>query len=218
MITRLLPKPCSTRRPTDDDRQRTGYRRMAMAERMCIVTRAVKPPEELVRFVLSPSDDVTPDLKRKLPGRGVWVSASRDIIDVAARKGHFARGFKHQAKCADDLPEMVSRLLYKEAISLISLCNRAGLVTHGFEKVSATLAKGQVAAVLVASDAADDGKNKIALKARGAGRGVKLLTIFPRDDLSLALGRTNVVHAAVHKGDLADHLVRAAERYDSYNG
>ncbi len=189
-----------------------------MAERMCIVTRAVKPPEELVRFVLSPSDDVTPDLKRKLPGRGVWVSASRDLIDVAARKGHFSRGFKHQARCAEDLPEMVSRLLYKEATNLISLCNRAGLVTHGFEKVSAALTKAQVTAVLVASDAGDDGKNKIASKARSAGRGAKVLTIFPRDDLSLALGRTNVVHAAVHKGDLADHLVRAAERYDSYNG
>ena len=189
-----------------------------MAERMCIVTRAVKPPEELVRFVLSPSDDVTPDLKRKLPGRGVWVSASRSCIDLAARKGHFARGFKHQANCDEDLPDLVSRLLYKEATSLISLCNRAGLITNGFEKVSAHLAKGSVAAVLIASDAAEDGKNKIALKARAAGGEPKILTIFNREDLSLALGRTNVVHAAVRKGDLADQLVRAAERYDCYNG
>ncbi|MCP5080095.1 MAG: RNA-binding protein [Alphaproteobacteria bacterium] len=191
---------------------------MAMAERMCIVTRAVKPPEELVRFVLSPSDDVTPDLKRKLPGRGVWVSASKECIEVAARKGHFARGFKHQASCGDDLPDLVGRLLYKEATSLISLCNRAGLVTAGFEKVRAQLAKGSVVAVLIASDAGEDGKNKVSLKARGSGGQVKLLTIFDREDLSLALGRTNVVHAAVRKGDLTDHLVRAAERYDSYNG
>ena len=189
-----------------------------MAERMCIVTRAVKPPEELVRFVLSPSDDVTPDLKRKLPGRGVWVSASKECIEVAARKGHFARGFKHQASCGDDLPDLVGRLLYKEATSLISLCNRAGLVTAGFEKVRAQLSKGSVAAVLIASDAAEDGKNKVSFKARGSGGQVKLLTIFDREDLSLALGRTNVVHAAVRKGDLTDHLVRAAERYDSYNG
>ena len=101
---------------------------------------------------------------------------------------------------------------------MISLCNRAGLVTSGFEKVSAQLAKGSVAAVLIASDAAEDGKNKIALKARAAGAEPKILTIFTREDLSLALGRTNVVHAAVRKGDLADHLVRAAERYDCYNG
>ncbi len=191
---------------------------MSMAERMCIVTRAVKPPEELVRFVLSPSDDVTPDLKRKLPGRGVWVSASRECIELATRKGHFARGFKHQASCDGDLPDLVGRLLYKEAVSLISLCNRAGLITAGFEKVRAQLAKGSVAAVLIASDAGEDGKNKVAFKARGSGGQVKLLTNFGRDDLSLALGRTNVVHAAVRKGDLADHLVRAAERYDSYNG
>lgn len=191
---------------------------MSMAERMCIVTRAVKPPEELVRFVLSPSDDVTPDLKRKLPGRGVWVSASRECVELAASKGHFARGFKHQASCGGDLPGLVGRLLYKEATSLISLCNRAGLITAGFEKVSAQLAKGSIAAVLIASDAGEDGKNKVALKARGSGSRVKLLTIFDREDLSLALGRTNVVHAAVRKGDLSDHLVRAAERYDSYNG
>ena len=189
-----------------------------MAERMCIVTRAVKPPEEMVRFVLSPNDDVTPDLKRKLPGRGVWVSASKQCIETAARKGHFARGFKHQASCGDDLPDLVGRLLYKEATSLISLCNRAGLITAGFEKVMAQLAKGQIAAVLVAADAGEDGKNKVAFKARGTGAGVKMLTIFDREDLSLALGRTNVVHAAVRKGDLADRLVRAAERYEIYNG
>ncbi len=191
---------------------------MSVAERMCIVTRAVKPPEELVRFVLSPTDDVTPDLKRKLPGRGVWVSASRAHIELAAQKGHFSRGFKHPANCGKDLPNMVGRLLYKEATSLISLCNRAGLVISGFEKVKAQLAKGPVAAVLVASDAGEDGKNKVALKARGSGEDVKMVTIFDREDLSLALGRTNVVHAAVRKGDLADRLVRAAERYDSYNG
>ncbi len=189
-----------------------------MAERMCIVTRAVKAPEELVRFVLSPSDDVTPDLKRKLPGRGVWVSASKDCVEVAARKGHFARGFKAQAKCDADLPDMVGRLLYREAVNLISLCNRAGLVTSGFEKVRALLAKTPVTALLVASDAGEDGKNKVALKARGVGGEAKMLTIFDREDLSLALGRTNVVHAAVREGDLADRLVRAAERFDSYNG
>lgn len=189
-----------------------------MAERMCIVTRAVRPPEELVRFVLSPDDDVTPDLKRKLPGRGVWVTASKDCIELAARKGHFARGFKSQVNCGADLPDLVGRLLYKEAVNLISLCNRAGLVTSGFEKVRALLAKSPVAALLIASDAGEDGKNKVALKARGVGGDAKLVTIFDREDLSLALGRTNVVHAAVRKGDLADRLVRAAERYDSYNG
>ncbi len=189
-----------------------------MAERMCIVTRAVRPPEELVRFVLSPDEEVTPDLKRKLPGRGVWVTACRSDVEQAARKGLFARGFKQKAVCSPDMPDLVDRLLRKEALNLVSLCKRAGLVTTGFENVGAALVKSSVAAILSACDAADDGRQKIASKARVQKTTPEFISFLNRDELSLALGQANVVHAAVRSGDLADHLVRAAKRYSSYNG
>lgn len=114
-----------------------------MVERMCIVTRAVKPPEELVRFVLSPDEHVTPDLKRKLPGRGVWVTSDRTLIEQATLKGGFARGFRQKVQCDSSLPDLVRRLLHKEALDLISLCNRAGLIVTGYEKVAAALQKSR---------------------------------------------------------------------------
>ena len=189
-----------------------------MVERMCIVTRAVKPPEELVRFVLSPDEQVTPDLKRKLPGRGVWVTSNKALIEQATLKGGFARGFKQKVQCDTALPDLVERLLHKEALDLISLCNRAGLIITGYEKVSAALQRKPVFAIVNSSDASDDGVRKLHAKARQLKIDPESVSIFNRDELSLALGQTNVVHAAVEKGDLADRLVQAAKRYENFNG
>ena len=69
-----------------------------MPERMCIVTREVKDEADLLRLVRSPEGEVVPDLARKLPGRGVWVSLTRDKVADAAAKGLFARGLRHRAR------------------------------------------------------------------------------------------------------------------------
>ena len=57
---------------------------------MCIVTRMVKDEAELIRFVRSPDGVVVPDLARKLPGRGVWVSLDRRLLDQAVARKLFA--------------------------------------------------------------------------------------------------------------------------------
>lgn len=182
---------------------------------MCIVSRDVRPKDELLRFVLSPDGAVTPDLKQNLPGRGVWTSPERTAVSEAVKKGLFARGFKQQVPKDADLPDLVAQLMRKQALNLLSLCNRAGLVTTGFEKVSAALGgKKPIRVLLHASDASEDGVRKLSAP-DGAP---ETASIFDRDEMSLALGQTNVVHAAVRKGDLADHLVRAAKRYENYNG
>ena len=56
-----------------------------MTERRCIVTREVLYPDQLIRFVAGPDGEVVPDLKRKLPGRGVWVTAKRDLVQQAVK-------------------------------------------------------------------------------------------------------------------------------------
>ena len=186
-----------------------------VTERMCIVSRDVRPKDELLRFVLAPDGAITPDLKQNLPGRGVWMSPERAAVSQAVQKGLFARGFKQQVTKNTDLPDLVAQLMRKQALNLLSLCNRAGLVTTGFEKVaSARGGKKPVQILLHASDASDDGVRKLS----SLGIAPEVASIFSRDELSLALGQTNVVHAAVRKGDLADHLVRAAKRYENYNG
>ena len=66
------------------------------AVRQCLVTRTTAPAGELIRFVCDPDGKVVPDLKRELPGRGVWVTATRAAVEEAERKRLFSRGFKEQ--------------------------------------------------------------------------------------------------------------------------
>jgi predicted RNA-binding protein YlxR (DUF448 family) len=189
-----------------------------MRERMCMVTRKVLPERELIRFALAPDGMVSPDLKCKLPGRGVWIGAHRDLILQAARKNVFSRGFETSVTVPDGLADLIAVLMRKDALSLLSLANRAGLVTTGFEKVSAQLAKRGNPVILAANDASLDGRRKIAARARAAGKEVKTITIFTSDEISLALGQTNVVHAALEDGGLTIRLAGVVEKLETYSG
>ncbi|MGA9608709.1 MAG: DUF448 domain-containing protein, partial [Rouxiella badensis] len=69
--------------PDLDDGPRTNR---SATTRMCAVSRDVRPIDELIRFVVAPSGEVVADLKRKLPGRGLWISASRNMVAEAVRR------------------------------------------------------------------------------------------------------------------------------------
>ena len=100
--------------------------------RLCAVSRAQRPPEELIRFVLAPDGSIVPDLARRLPGRGVWVAATRDTVAAAVRQKAFAKSLKQQVSMPDDLPGLVERLLVKRVGEALSLTNKAGLLVAGF--------------------------------------------------------------------------------------
>ena len=57
----------------------------------------------MVRFVLGPECDVVPDVAGRLPGRGVWLTAERPMIEKAVEKRLFSRGFKTQANVSEGL-------------------------------------------------------------------------------------------------------------------
>src|ERR1035441_5574631 len=84
--------------------------------RMCAVTRQVRPIDELIRFVVSPQGDVIPDLKRKLPGRGLWISASRQAVAEAVRRHQFGKGFKRDVRVAPALAADTEALLARRAL------------------------------------------------------------------------------------------------------
>src|SRR5476651_635649 len=84
--------------------------------RMCAVTRAVRPIGELIRFVVAPSGEVIPDLKRKLPGRGLWVSASRQTVAEAVRRNQFGKGFKRDVRVTPQLAADTEALLVRSSI------------------------------------------------------------------------------------------------------
>ena len=168
-------------------------------ERMCIVTRARRAPEELIRFALAPDGRVAPDIIAKLPGRGVWVTLRKEIVEQAVRRQAFSRGLKAGAKAAQNLPDEVDALLERDCLQSLSLANKAGAVVTGFIKVEAALESGQVALLLHASDASPDGVRKVAQVARRkfGAEGPPQINLFASSELDLALGRANVVHAAL---------------------
>ncbi|HUG61645.1 MAG TPA: DUF448 domain-containing protein [Methylomirabilota bacterium] len=136
-------------------------RRAEPVERTCLGTRAVAPPAALLRFVRAPDGAVVPDVTGKLPGRGVWVTARRDVVEQAVRKRLFARGFKGEAVADPGLPELVDRLLADRALRSLSMARKAGRVVTGFGKVTTALGRGGVVAVIHAAEAADDGRRKV---------------------------------------------------------
>src|SRR5690606_38506391 len=105
--------------------------------RTCVVTREQRPPEDLIRFVPGPDGQIVPDVGRRLPGRGVWVTAERGAVAEAVKRKAFSKGLKRQVTAAADLPDLVERLLMKRATDALSLANKAGLVTTGFTRVEA---------------------------------------------------------------------------------
>jgi predicted RNA-binding protein YlxR (DUF448 family) len=174
--------------------------------RMCAVSREVRPIDELIRFVVAPDGTVVADLKRKLPGRGLWVSASRATVAEAVRRNQFSRGFKRDIRASKTLPEDTESLLVRGVIEALAMAAKAGQAVSGFGKVEDALREGPVAALLHASDGAADGIRKLDAIARqrtgniGESGDFPTLTILTSAQLDLALSRSNVIHAALLAG------------------
>ena len=199
-----------------------GDRNRAGPVRSCAVGRVRGPEDDLLRFVLDPEDRVVADLKRKLPGRGVWVTATREAVTKACRQKVFARGF-HQAVIVDEqLAETIEVLLRRAALQDLALANKAGCVVAGFAKVEKALNGGKPVTLLHASDAADDGRRKLdrLALARSAGNSgaTAQVTCFTSDEVSAALGRSNVMHAAIADGGAGQKFIWSVARFSRYVG
>ena len=174
--------------------------------RMCAVSREVRGIDELIRFVVSPQGEVIPDLKRKLPGRGLWISASRRTVAEAVRRHQFSKGFKRDVRVAATLPADTEALLVRSAAEALAMAAKAGQVVSGFAKVEALLEQGKAEALIHASDGAADGIRKLDAIAGQRSRNIgespllAIVTVLTSAELDLALGRSNVIHAALLAG------------------
>lgn len=162
--------------------------------------------------MLGPDGVVAPDFTGKLPGRGAWVTASRPALDAALKKGAFARAFKTGAKAPDGLADMVEAGLLKLALSALGMARKTGDVLIGFDQVKAALKEKNIAALIAASDGAEDGRRKLKALAKDAA----LIEAFDGRELSAALGRDGVVHAALKAGAGAARFLRAARRLEGF--
>jgi predicted RNA-binding protein YlxR (DUF448 family) len=173
-------------------------------ERTCALTRELRPVAEMIRFVVGPGGEVVPDVKRKLPGRGIWVTATREAIAEAVDRNVFGRGFKRDVRVSSDLAAQAEQLIERAALDALAIAGKAGVVVTGFSKVEAACGGEDILALVHASDAGDDGKRKLAAALRrnsaGESRGIALIDAFTGIQLDLALNRPNVVHAALLAG------------------
>jgi uncharacterized protein len=191
------------------------------AERLCAVTREVKPVGDLIRFVIGP-EGVVPDLKRKLPGRGLWITADRKTLKDAVSRNVFARGFKRDVRVTAELTEITERLLQSGTLDALSIAGKSGLVLTGFAKVEAAIAQesahDDIVGLIHASDAAADGVGKLAgaLRHRPDADRITTVRTFTTAQLDLALGRSNVVHAALLAGPANDTFLARLTRFERF--
>jgi predicted RNA-binding protein YlxR (DUF448 family) len=193
--------------------------------RMCAVARQVRSIDELIRFVVSPAGEVIPDLKRKLPGRGLWISASRRAVAEAVRRHQFSKGFKREVRVSPSLATDTEALLARSAIEALAMAAKAGRVICGFGKVEEALrsqAQASIQALIHASDGAADGIRKLdAIVRHNAGVNDKstqfpVLTALTSEQLDLALGRSNVIHAALLAGPASKTFLSRSQRLVQY--
>jgi hypothetical protein len=187
-------------------------------ERLCVATRAVRPVSDLIRFVIGPDGAAVPDVKCKLPGRGVWVTATRDTLGEAIKRKVFGRGFKRDVRLPPDLLALTDQLLERAVLEALAMAGKAGLVAAGFAKVEAALAHDEVVAVLHANEAAADGVRKLeaAARRRRQGGSLDVIRFLTSAQLDLALGRPNVIHAALLAGPASRTLLAACRRLERF--
>jgi uncharacterized protein len=190
------------------------------AERFCAVTRAVKPVDALIRFVVGPDGAVVPDLKRKLPGRGIWVTASRAVLAEAIKRHVFARGFRREVKVAPDLVARTEALLERAALDALAIAGKAALAVTGAMRVEHALDDGHVVGLVHASDAAEDGVRKLAAALRRSSatepEKIPVIRAFTSTQLDLALAHTNVVHAALLAGSASSTFLARCARLEGF--
>jgi uncharacterized protein len=177
-------------------------------ERRCIATGDVQPKHGLIRFVVGPDAALVPDLREKLPGRGIWVSADRAALDKAVSKNLFARAARQPVVVPEELTDRIEAGMADRVVELLSLARKAGGAVAGYEKVKDWLEKDQAQVLIQASDGSERGKTKLR-PPRGDGRFIGCLTAR---ELGLAFGRENVIHGALAAGGLTARVVEEAAK------
>jgi predicted RNA-binding protein YlxR (DUF448 family) len=190
------------------------------AERFCAATGTVRPVADMIRFVVSPDGLAVADLKRRLPGRGLWITATRQALRTAITRKIFGRGFKRDVRVAPDMIETTELLMEQGALAALAIAHKAGKVAIGFAKAEQALSRVRLAALIRAADASPDGARKLDAAVRRRldpedGQ-IAVIDTFTSAQLDLALGRSNVIHAALLAARESDTFMARAELLDRF--
>lgn len=190
---------------------RPGRAKERESERRCIATGESQPKHGLIRFVVGPDDHIVPDLGERLPGRGIWVTSTREALSLAIAKKMFARSAKQAVVAESDLIDRVEAMLAKRCQDVIGLARRSDQMVPGYDRVLEALERVPVGAVAIASDAGT-GRRSVEY---GAGdlpvvRGLTSL------EMGAAAGKGTVSFLAMLRGGLAETLVRENDRLSGF--
>ena len=183
-------------------------------ERRCIVSGEVGPTAGLIRFVAGPDGQVVPDVLGRLPGRGFWVTSTREALDRAAAKGLFSRAARTKVTTPAELADLIEGMLARRVVELISLTRKAGLAVTGYEKVKDWLVNGTATVLIQASDGSERGKSKL----RPPEKTGLFIGCLTAQEIGLAFGREHAIHGALAAGGLSNRVVEEAARLAGLRG
>ena len=178
-----------------------------LAERKCLISQDSGPKSGLIRFVTSPDGVVVPDILEKLPGRGYYVAANKNVLEQAIKAKVFSHGAKAQVTVPKGLIYEIDRQLARRVVDLVSIARKAGKAVTGFEKVKGWLADGRAKILLQASDGSERGKGKL-----WTPEGGRFFGCLNSQELGLAFGRGHAIHAAISPGGLSLRVVNEADK------
>jgi uncharacterized protein len=194
--------------------------------RECALTRESKPVGELIRFVVGPDEVIVPDTDAKAEGRGVWITLGESQVALAQKKNAFAKSLKEKVLLPEDLAGLTRTRLEQRLTGALQMAKKAGQLLTGATRVKAGIESGEVIALLTATDAAEDGRSKMLSSLRGAQRAaaeegqegtvVPHFELLSAEQMGLALGLENVIHAALIQGAAAQSALARAERLARY--
>ena len=180
-------------------------------ERKCILDGTVKPLSELLRFV-ELNNELLPDFNKKLPAKGMYVTANRLSLTKALEKKLFHKVSRHNLRISENFMENVEQLLKQKALDSINIARKSGALLTGFEKLKEAIKKDKVSFIIEATDAGLDGKEKVALLAKS----IEIFNLFSIDELDKTLNKENTVYVAVLKGDVSGMVYQNLKKYQNF--
>lgn len=196
----------------------TTFKQSRIVERHCALTREPKQADDLIRFAVGPDDMLVPDVDGKAPGRGVWISLGKSFVEEAVKRNVFVKSLKSPVKFSADLAKITQSRLEQRLTGALGLSRKAGQLLTGATKVKSGLASGSVSTLLTATNAAPDGRRKIMQNLRAAPNmeRIRHFELLTAEQMSLATGLENVIHAALSEGAAAQSAGVRADRLSRY--
>lgn len=172
---------------------------------ICAVTDEVLPIDQMIRFVVDPNGSIVADLTQKLPGVFLWVKADHAVLKKAIWRNTFAAKTRQNVKIPENLMESIESGLFRLAMQTLSLAKRAGELRFGFSKVDEVLRSHTAAVYVVASDAKENGREK--LERLALHENLPVIEEWSSAQLSAAIGEENVIHMVLAEGGLTQKLL-----------